>query len=117
MKPKLGFSVLLVLVSVSHFSSIAESKCSKGCDLALASYYVVPETNLTFIAQVLQSNLNINPSTIVSYNKQTDSASSESNVEGEEATIPTASSQSKTVSCSAMAKHKTRLKSNGVVSH
>ena len=46
-----------------------------------------------------------------------DSASSESNVEGEEATIPTASSQSKTVSCSEMAKHKTRLKSNGVVSH
>ncbi|KAL0001644.1 hypothetical protein SO802_015425 [Lithocarpus litseifolius] len=48
-----------------------ESKCSKGWDLALASYYVMPETNLTFIAQVLQSNLNINPSTIVSYNKQT----------------------------------------------
>ena len=71
MKPKLGFLVLLVLVSVLHFSSIAESKCSKGCDLALASYYVMPETNLTFIAQVLQSNLNINPSTIVSYNKQT----------------------------------------------
>ena len=71
MKPKLGFSVLLVLVSVLHFSSIAESKCSKGCDLALASYYVMPETNLTFVTQVLQSNLNINPSTIVSYNKQT----------------------------------------------
>ena len=35
-----------------------------------------------------------------------DSASSESNIEEEEATIPTASSQSKTVSCSAMAKHK-----------
>ncbi|KAL4620077.1 hypothetical protein ACB092_06G127400 [Castanea dentata] len=71
MKPKLGFLVFLVLVSVLHFSSIAESQCSKGCDLALASYYVAPETNLTFIAQVLQSNLNINPSTIVSYNKQT----------------------------------------------
>ena len=70
MKPKLGFLVLLVLVSVLPFISIAESKCSKGCDLALASYYFW-ETNLTFIAQVLQSNLNINPSTIVSYNKQT----------------------------------------------
>ncbi|KAM4093129.1 hypothetical protein ACB094_06G091600 [Castanea mollissima] len=67
MKPKLGFLVLLVLVSVLH----SESQCSQGCDLALASYYVAPETNLTFIAQVLQSNLNINPSTIVSYNKQT----------------------------------------------
>uniref|UniRef100_A0A7N2MB13 non-specific serine/threonine protein kinase n=1 Tax=Quercus lobata TaxID=97700 RepID=A0A7N2MB13_QUELO len=68
MKPKLWRLSLLVLVSVCF--SIAESKCSKGCDLALASYYF-SETNLTFIAQVLQSNLNINPSTIVSYNKQT----------------------------------------------
>jgi chitin elicitor receptor kinase 1 len=65
MKPKLGF---LVLVSV--FCSIAESKCSKGCGLALASYYVWQGSNLTFIAEVLQSDLNITPDTIVSYNKQ-----------------------------------------------
>ncbi|KAL4620076.1 hypothetical protein ACB092_06G127300, partial [Castanea dentata] len=70
MKPKLGILVLMLLL-VSVFTSIAESKCSKGCDLALASYYVWPESNLTFIAQVLQSNLNIIPKTIVSYNKQT----------------------------------------------
>ena len=70
MKPKLGMLVLMLLL-VSVFTSIAESKCSKGCDLALASYYVWSGSNLTFIAQVLQSNLNIIPKTIVSYNKQT----------------------------------------------
>ena len=70
MKPKLGFLVLL-LVLFSVFSSIAESACSKGCDLALASYYVWNGSNLTFISQMLQSDLNIIPNTIVSYNKLT----------------------------------------------
>jgi chitin elicitor receptor kinase 1 len=65
MKSKLGFLVLL-----SVFCSIAESKCSKGCGLALASYYVWQFSNLTFIAEVMQSDLNITPDTIVSYNKQ-----------------------------------------------
>jgi len=65
MKPKLGFLVLL-----SVFCSIAESKCSQGCGLALASYYTWEGSNLTFIAEVLQSDLNITPDTIVSYNKQ-----------------------------------------------
>ena len=49
-----------------------------------------------------------------------DSASlaiSEPNIEEEEAKVPTASSQSKTMSCSKIAKHKTHLKCNGVVSH
>jgi chitin elicitor receptor kinase 1 len=70
MKPKLGF-LLLVVVWVSVFCSIAESKCSKGCGLALASYYVWEGSNVTYIANVLQSSLNISPDTIVSYNKQT----------------------------------------------
>jgi chitin elicitor receptor kinase 1 len=63
MKPMLG---ILISVLVSVFCSIAESKCSKECDLALASYYVWKDSNLTFIAKVLQSD----PDTIVSYNKQ-----------------------------------------------
>ena len=70
MKPKLGF-LLLVVVWVSVFCSISESKCSKGCGLALASYYVWQGSNLTYIADVLQSDLNISPDTIVSYNKLT----------------------------------------------
>ena len=50
----------------------------------------------------------------------TDSASlaiSESNIEEEEAKALTANSQSKMMSCRKTAKHKTRLKSNDVVSH
>ncbi|GMY09833.1 lysM domain receptor-like kinase 3 isoform X2 [Fagus crenata] len=71
MKPKLEF-LMLVWVLVSVLCSIAESKCSKGCDLALASYYTWDgSSNLTFLSQLFQSSLNINPDTIYSYNKQT----------------------------------------------
>ena len=55
----------------------------------------------------------------ISY-RWSDSASlaiSEPNIEEEEAKDPMASSQSKTMSCSKIAKHKTRLKRNSVVSH
>ena len=63
---------MLVWVLVSVLCSIAESKCSKGCDLALASYYTWDgSSNLTFLSQLFQSSLNINPDTIYSYNKQT----------------------------------------------
>ena len=68
MKPKLRF---LVLVLMSVCCSIAESKCNKGCDLALASYYMWKDSNLTFIAQLFQSKLNIDADTILSYNKKT----------------------------------------------
>ncbi|KAG7987803.1 hypothetical protein I3843_03G152200 [Carya illinoinensis] len=69
MKPKLGF---LVFVLVAVFCSIAESKCSRECDVALASYYVWQNSNLTttILAERFQSTLNIDPETIVSYNKE-----------------------------------------------
>nr|AZL93824.1 LysM receptor kinase [Ceanothus thyrsiflorus] len=62
MKPGTGLWFLL-FVSLCF---TVKSKCSKGCELALASYYVWPESNLTFIGQVLGSD----PDTIVSYNKE-----------------------------------------------
>ena len=46
-----------------------------------------------------------------------DSASSKSNIEEEKTTALTATSQSKTVSCSKVVRHKTHLKCNSVVSH
>ncbi|XVF71856.1 hypothetical protein PTKIN_Ptkin12aG0073000 [Pterospermum kingtungense] len=56
------------------FSISVESSCSRGCDLALASYYVWLGTNLTFISEVLQSNIvpysTTNFDTILEYNKQ-----------------------------------------------
>ncbi|GAV69708.1 Pkinase domain-containing protein/LysM domain-containing protein, partial [Cephalotus follicularis] len=41
-----------------------ESKCNRGCDLALASYYVWEGSNLTFISQALQQSIDV----ILSYN-------------------------------------------------
>ncbi|KAE8684638.1 Chitin elicitor receptor kinase 1 [Hibiscus syriacus] len=65
-------SVLLFFISISLFS--VESRCSRGCDLALASYYVWQGANLTFISEVLNSSivpfstLNFDP--ILIYNRQ-----------------------------------------------
>ncbi|GKV46413.1 hypothetical protein SLEP1_g53400 [Rubroshorea leprosula] len=60
---------LMVLISLPF---VVQSSCSRGCDLALASYYVWQGSNLTFIAEVLQSS--IVPANgfdvILEYNKQ-----------------------------------------------
>lgn len=67
MKPATGWLLwLLVFVSLC-FSTVVKSKCSKGCDVALASYWVWEESNLTFIGEVLDADQD----TIVSYNKDT----------------------------------------------
>ncbi|XP_058220367.1 lysM domain receptor-like kinase 3 [Rhododendron vialii] len=53
----LGFRLLgLLLLAISVFPP-AESQCSKGCDLALGSYYVWPGSNLTFIANVTNGSV------------------------------------------------------------
>lgn len=56
---KLGF---LLLISISS----VESRCSRGCDLALGSYYVWPESNLTFISEITSASIN----EILRYNLQ-----------------------------------------------
>ncbi|XP_042976080.1 lysM domain receptor-like kinase 3 isoform X1 [Carya illinoinensis] len=67
MKPKFGCFVFFL---VSIFCAVAESKCSKECGRALASYLVPGGSDLTYITTLLQSSLNIDPDTIVSYNKE-----------------------------------------------
>ncbi|KAG2712139.1 hypothetical protein I3760_04G111400 [Carya illinoinensis] len=67
MKLKFGCFVYFL---VSIFCAVAESKCSNKCDLALASYYVSEGSTLSSIAKLLQSSLNIDADTIVSYNKE-----------------------------------------------
>lgn len=57
------FWVILLLWSSSSLIMV-ESKCKKGCPLALASYYVWKNTTLTFIAQVM----NTTEDAILSYN-------------------------------------------------
>ncbi|XP_061969408.1 lysM domain receptor-like kinase 3 [Populus nigra] len=68
MNPKLGFGFLLLLLLCYSI----DSKCSKGCDLALASYYVWQGANLSFIAEVMQSSIlkSTDFDTILSYNPQ-----------------------------------------------
>ncbi|KAH9744878.1 Chitin elicitor receptor kinase 1 [Citrus sinensis] len=66
--------IFFVLIVPSLISVTVESKCTKGCDTALASYYVWTGSNLTFIAQTLRSSLvdpnDVELTTILSYNKQ-----------------------------------------------
>ncbi|KAG8477985.1 hypothetical protein CXB51_027393 [Gossypium anomalum] len=60
-------------IFISTFSISVESICTRGCT-ALASYYVPPDSNLTFISELFNSTLapssTLNFDSILSYNKQ-----------------------------------------------
>lgn len=72
MELRFGLPLLVLLLSSVSFS--AESKCNRGCDLALASYYVwVGFSNLTYLADIMQSPVLQRPEDIVSYNNQVSS--------------------------------------------
>ncbi|EYU43124.1 hypothetical protein MIMGU_mgv1a020205mg [Erythranthe guttata] len=58
--------LLIGILLIGIFSSAADGRCSRGCDLALASYYVWQGSNLTFISTVTQIPI----PTILSYNPQ-----------------------------------------------
>ncbi|XP_070006638.1 chitin elicitor receptor kinase 1 [Nicotiana sylvestris] len=53
-KPRsvLRLGIILILVYLSSIPLPVESKCKKGCDLALASFYVWRGTSLTYIAEL-----------------------------------------------------------------
>ncbi|KAI8005617.1 LysM domain receptor-like kinase 3 [Camellia lanceoleosa] len=63
-RSELGLGFLVISFCLS-FCLTGESKCSKGCDLALGSYYVWNGSNLTFIANVTNGSIN----DIMSYNQ------------------------------------------------
>ncbi|CAL0308688.1 unnamed protein product [Lupinus luteus] len=69
MKPILMFLTMFLLLFL--LLSTAESKCTQGCSLALASYYMNPNSTLTSISQVMSSELLKVPEDIVTYNKDT----------------------------------------------
>ncbi|KAF7815378.1 lysM domain receptor-like kinase 3 isoform X1 [Senna tora] len=59
-------------VSLASLYFAAESKCTRGCDLALASYYVwVGVDNMTWLSEIMQSQLLRSSQDIASYNKGT----------------------------------------------
>ncbi|KAL5101654.1 hypothetical protein RYX36_005981 [Vicia faba] len=67
MKLKNGL-LLFLFVECSFFK--VDSKCVKGCDIALASYYVMPLVDLPTITNFMQSKIVTNSSNILnSYNK------------------------------------------------
>ncbi|ESW18020.1 hypothetical protein PHAVU_006G006700 [Phaseolus vulgaris] len=49
----------------------AESACKEGCPLALGSYYMWQNSNLTYISQIMASSLLTTADDIVLYNKDT----------------------------------------------
>ncbi|XP_057754480.1 lysM domain receptor-like kinase 3 isoform X2 [Arachis stenosperma] len=72
MEPRHRFvSVLLQLLLLGCVLYGAESQCSKGCPLALASYYMWTGSNLTYVSEIMKSNVLSDPNDIVNYNKDT----------------------------------------------
>ncbi|KAK6918831.1 hypothetical protein RJ641_017253, partial [Dillenia turbinata] len=65
----LGFVILLIVNQVA-------SKCCKGCDVALASYYVWGGSNLTFLSKVLAAGI----PQILSYNPNQNSVQSDTRI-------------------------------------
>ncbi|KAL7102417.1 hypothetical protein ACP275_08G119300 [Erythranthe tilingii] len=58
--------LLIGILLIGIFSAAADGRCSRGCDLALASYYVWQGSNLTLISNMTQIPI----PTILSYNPQ-----------------------------------------------
>ncbi|KAK7300372.1 hypothetical protein RJT34_11216 [Clitoria ternatea] len=68
MKLKNGLLLLLFLL-VEHVCFNVESKCVKGCDVALASIYVTRGLLLSKITNWMQSNILSNSDVIIGYNR------------------------------------------------
>ncbi|XP_045829752.1 lysM domain receptor-like kinase 3 [Trifolium pratense] len=66
---KFRLSLLFLLLASKSF--IAESKCTKTCDLALASYNIQKGSNLTYISSIMKSKVVSKPEDIFSYNTDT----------------------------------------------
>ncbi|KAI3740925.1 hypothetical protein L2E82_31400 [Cichorium intybus] len=49
--------ILQLGIWVLFFTVKIESKCTKGCDLALASYYVAQGSNLTYISKIFSQSI------------------------------------------------------------
>ncbi|XP_045793918.1 chitin elicitor receptor kinase 1-like [Trifolium pratense] len=66
---KFRLSLLFLLLISKSF--ITESKCTKTCDLALASYNIQKGSNLTYISSIMKSKVVSKPEDIFSYNNDT----------------------------------------------
>nr|XP_004491135.2 lysM domain receptor-like kinase 3 isoform X2 [Cicer arietinum] len=68
--PRLFLSVFLLSFACILFNT-SESKCTNGCHLALASYYIRDGSNITLnnISNIMKSNVVTKPQDIITYNK------------------------------------------------
>ncbi|KAK2377406.1 lysM domain receptor kinase [Trifolium repens] len=57
------FSLTFMLLFSTSFTT--ESKCNKGCNLALASYTLTNSVNLTYISNIMKSNVLTKPQDII----------------------------------------------------
>ncbi|KAK2351113.1 lysM domain receptor kinase [Trifolium repens] len=64
-------SISFFFTLLSSIPSTTESKCTKGCPLALASFYAVKGSNLTYISSIMKSSILTRPEDIVDYNHDT----------------------------------------------
>ncbi|MED6205648.1 LysM domain receptor-like kinase 3 [Stylosanthes scabra] len=73
MEPSYGgfLSLLFPFLLLNSVLFTVESQCSKGCPLALASYYMWQGSNFTYVSQIMKSNVLTDPNDIVNYNKAT----------------------------------------------
>lgn len=60
------FNLNLCFLILASLYSHAYSQCATGCDLALGSYYVWDQNNLTFISEISSKSID----EIISYNKE-----------------------------------------------
>ena len=109
---------LLILFSVCALSSSINSQptynyhfCFDQSNETFNAYY---QSNLTVLLEFLSSKASQNYSF---YNESESASCSDSSPDGEEATVPTASPKSKTMSSAKVINYKTRLKRNSVISH
>ncbi|KAL3332721.1 hypothetical protein AABB24_032999 [Solanum stoloniferum] len=80
----LSLGVFLILVYLSSVPIPVNSQCNRGCDLALASFYVWRGSNLTLISEMFSTSIR----DIVSYNNRDNIPNQDSVIAGTRINIP-----------------------------
>lgn len=61
-----NLKLIFIFLILTSIHTLTHSQCTKGCDLALGSYYVWDKNNLTLISEIFNTQID----TILSYNKE-----------------------------------------------
>ncbi|XP_055823394.1 lysM domain receptor-like kinase 3 [Solanum dulcamara] len=80
----LSFGVFLILVYLSSVPLPVKSQCNKGCDLALASFYVWRGLDLTLVSQMFSTSI----PEIISYNSRDNIPNQDNVIAGTRINVP-----------------------------